>query len=460
MNEVSSEPSSSSTKIKVVYLTAGAGGMFCGSCMHDNALTRSLVRRGWDVQLIPAYTPIRTDESDASVDQVFFGGINVFLQQKIPLFRYLPASLDRFLDNPKLIRRVTAKAMDTDAKTLGKLAVSMLKGMDGNQRKEVRRICRWLTKTQPQLMVFTNVLIGGCIEEIKQKLGLPIVVTLQGDDVFLDSLQEPYRTQALARIKEIATYVDGFLVHSKFYRDHISDYLDIPVEKFHVTPLCLELDDFASMRQLDDRSAHESTISDNSQIRNLGYLARLAPEKGLHHLVDAFIELKKNNDNPNLRLRIAGWLSPQNRDYANSQFEKLDNAGLQNEYEYVGSIERDLKLEFLKSLDLFCVPTQFLEPKALYALESLAAGVAVLAPDHGAFPELAESTQGIRLFPANDVNALSQSIVSLLADDTTRIQLAQRGQANIFEHRNALSMAIDTGRVFHQIMESARDIDE
>jgi glycosyltransferase involved in cell wall biosynthesis len=440
------------SKPTIVYLTAGAGGMFCGSCMHDNALSRSLVREGWDIQLIPTYTPIRTDESNASVDQVFFGGINVFLQQKIPIFRYLPASLDRFLDNPKLIRRVTAKAMDTDAKTLGKLSVSMLKGMDGNQRKEVRRICEWLIKTQPRLMVFSNILIGGCIEEIKQRLGLPIVVTLQGDDVFLDSLQEPWRTRALDRITEIASHVDAFIVHSNFYRKYISEYLNIPIEKFHVTPLGLELDDFDEFRQLSDR------LAEQARVRVLGYLARLAPEKGLHHLVDAFLKLKQDGKNPDLRLRIAGWLSPQNRDYADEQFAKLDAAGLKPHYEYVGAIERDEKLSFLKSLDLFCVPTEFLEPKALYALESLAAGVPVVAPDHGAFPELAASTKGIRLFAARNVDSLADALDNLMSDPELRVRLGQIGQAHVFEHRNAHAMAKSTGDILAHLLEAQQSV--
>ena len=434
---------------KIVYLTAGAGGMFCGSCMHDNALSSSLQKTGWDVQLIPTYTPIRTDEQDASVDQVFFGGINVFLQQKIPFFRWLPNSLDRFLDNPKLIRRVTAKAMDTDAKTLGKLAVSMLKGVDGNQRKEVRRICEWLSKTQPRLMVFSNILIGGCIEEIKKQLGLPVVVTLQGDDVFLDSLKEPFRTQALARIAEIGKHVDAFIVHSEFYRDYISDYLKLDAQKFYVTPLGLELGDFQSFRQLPQQTGNGDLT--------VGYLARLAPEKGLHYLVDAFIALKQNTKFESLKLRIAGWLGPQYQQYADEQFEKLKNAGLESQFEYVGAIDRDQKLEFLRSLDLFSVPTEFLEPKALYALEALAAGVPVIAPDHGAFPELAASTGGVRLFAARDAGALSDAIAVMAGDAKMRIQVGQQGQASVFNDRNSRVMARTTGEVLVQIIENAHN---
>jgi len=254
------------------------------------------------------------NELNASVDQVFFGGINVFLQQKIPFFRWLPASMDRFLDNPKLIRRVTAKAIDTDAKTLGKLAVSMLKGVDGNQRKEVLRICQWLKSTQPRLMVFSNILIGGC-------------------NVFLDSLHEPFRAQALKRIAEIGKHVDAFVVHSEFYRDHMCEYLQLDADKFYVTPLGLELDDFQPFRNINQRASQEELT--------IGYLARLAPEKGLHHLVDAFIALKKDPRFESLRLRIAGWLGAQDKEYAETLFAKLNEAGLGSHYEYVGAIERE-----------------------------------------------------------------------------------------------------------------------
>ena len=433
--------------VKVVYLTAGAGGMFCGSCMHDNALSRALRKSGWDVRLIPTYTPIRTDEEDISVDQVFFGGINVFLQQKLPFFRWLPAKLDRVLDNPKLIRRVTSKAMDTDAQTLGKLAVSMLRGMDGNQRKEVHRICQWLKKNQPRLMIFSNILIGGCIEEIKKQVGVPVVVTLQGDDVFLDSLLEPYKSQAFAEIEKIGKHVDAFIVHSDFYRDYISEHLRLDKSKFHVTPLGLDLEDFRTLRDLPQRRQAETLA--------LGYLARLAPEKGLHYLVDAFVAGKRSGRLGSMKLRIAGWLSPQHQQYAEQQFAKLRDAGLASEFEYLGAIERDEKLKFLQSLDLFSVPTEYLEPKALYALEALAMGVPVIAPDHGVFPELEKSLGGIRLFANRSVADLEAAIETLAADQSLRVQLGQQGQENVFNDRDAVAMASSTGELLAEVIEEA-----
>jgi len=177
--------------------------------------------------LVSTYTPIRTDEQDVSVDHVLFGGLNVYLQQKVPLLRFLPAAMDRFLDNPTLIRRVTEKAMNTDPKTLGKLAVSMLKGTLGNQRKEVFQMVKWLELAKPDVLIFTNALIGGCIPELKRQLNVPVIVTLQGDDVFLDSLLPKFRQRCLDLIKTNSEHVDGFIVHSEFYRDYMADYFSI-----------------------------------------------------------------------------------------------------------------------------------------------------------------------------------------------------------------------------------------
>src|SRR3954462_10195801 len=130
--------------MKVAYITAGAAGMFCGSCMHDNTLVTALRARGHDALLIPTYTPIRTDEPDVSQSRVFFGGINVYLQQKLSLFRHTPWSLDRLLDAPRLLRWVSRFAMRTQAELLGELTISMLRGEHGYQRKELAKLVHWL----------------------------------------------------------------------------------------------------------------------------------------------------------------------------------------------------------------------------------------------------------------------------------------------------------------------------
>lgn len=436
-------------KKRIVYLTAGAGGMYCGSCMHDNTLVRALIQHGLDVQLVPTYTPIRTDENDISADQVFFGGINVYLQQKIPLFRYVPRVLDRFLDRPGLIRRVSSRATNLSPRELGKLTVSMLKGEHGFQRKEVKRLSDWLKHSaQPDLIALTNILIGGCIPTLKRVLQVPAVVCLQGDDVFLETLPEPYKAQALQEIQRVAEDVAGFITHSQYYADFMSHYLSIPREKFHVTPLGMDVTDYQDFAP--PRASGERELA-------VGYFARLAPEKGLHVLVDAFIELRRieksrGESARRTKLLIAGWLGENDREYAESQFAKLRQAGLADDFEHLGSVDREGKLKFFQSIDLLAVPTIYHEPKGLFALEAMAAGVPVLLPAHGAFPEMISETQGGLLTEPGSARDLAEKLDHLLTDHPQRHALGQTGQRAVHVRRNSAAMAEATWRIFQMFL--------
>ncbi|MFP6753616.1 MAG: glycosyltransferase family 4 protein [Pirellulaceae bacterium] len=421
---------------KIAYLTSGAASMYCGSCLHDNTLARAMSSQGVDIQLIPTYTPIRTDEEDQSVDQVFFGGINVYLQQKIFLFRYLPPLLDRFLNMPWLIRKVTSGVSTIDTDKLGALAVSMLKGHRGNQRKEVRRLCQWLSRhQQPEMVMMTNLLIGGCIPSIKEELDVPVVVTLQGDDIFLDELRSPYRQQAIDLMRGLVTHVDGFLVNSEFYAERMGELLEIPREKIHLVPLGIDTTDFQSLAGSSPAAGRPLTV---------GYLARLAPEKGLHLLVDAFLELHEMPGMDQVQLRMAGWLGEHRRDYVEQQFDKLRSAGLGGQFQYDGAVDRQGKLDFLDSIDLLSVPTVYEEPKGLFVLESLAAGVPVVQPRHGAFPELLSRTGGGLLVDPGDTSGLATAMAGLLSDPAGRKALGDAGQKKVHESFNAERMGAET----------------
>lgn len=422
---------------KIAYVTAGAAGMYCGSCMHDNTLASALTRLGVDVQLIPTYTPIRTDEEDVSIDQVFFGGINVFLEQQVPGYRFLPGVARSWLDRPSLIRWATKRASSMSPKSLGALTVSMLRGEQGYQAAEVAKICDWLSSTvHPELVNFSNVLIAGCVPHLKRELDVPIVVTLQGDDVFLESLPEPYKSQALAEIRKLVEHIAAFLTHSRYYANFMSEYLGIPIEKFRIVPLGIDTRGFPAASGLDcARLDGPPTI---------GYLARLSPEKGLHVLVDAFIELSRRESLRDVRLEIAGWLGDDHRAYAESAFAKLREAGLQDRFRYAGSIGREEKVAFLQQLDVLSVPTTYREPKGLFVLEALAAGVPVVVPDHGAFPELLAATGGGRLVPPNDPLALADELEKTLLDPPACRQLGHAGAKIVHERFNAEVMARTT----------------
>ncbi|HEY7784257.1 MAG TPA: glycosyltransferase family 4 protein, partial [Pyrinomonadaceae bacterium] len=235
---LSSELPLSEVVVKILYLTGGAGQMYCGSCLRDNALAAELINRGHDVTLLPVYTPTRTDEPNVSNEKVFFGGVSVYLEQYVPIFRMLPRWLDRLWDSQAMLRMASRRSISTSPKMLGEMTVSMLKGENGFQRKEVFKFIEWLRQeSPPDVVSLPYSLLIGLSKPIKELLGRPVCCTLQGEDLFLEGLHEPYKSESLDLIRANVKHVDAFIAVSQYYADFMPDYLGIPAEKIHVVPL-------------------------------------------------------------------------------------------------------------------------------------------------------------------------------------------------------------------------------
>ncbi len=419
----------------IALITAGGAGMFCGSCMHDNTLARALMAAGHQVSLIPTYTPIRVDERDVSRQQVFLGGINVYLDALVPLWRYLPRAAVRWLDAPGIIRLVARFAISADARKLGRLTVALLQGDQGPESREIDELVKFLGRElAPDVVCFSNALLAGILPRLRQDFSGRIYCLLQGDDIFLDQLVEPYRQESLKLIRGHARLFDGFLVHSAYYRDFMAGSLELPLAKMQIVPLGIDL---AGYDGLAKGSAGDPFT--------IGYFARICPEKGLHQLVEAFRIL--HHEHPRTRLLAAGYLGPRDQPY----FDKTsrDAADLGDAFRYVGSPPGHAeKVQFLKSLDVLSVPTVYREPKGLYVLEALANGVPVVQPRHGAFPELLEATGGGLLVNPGDPADLARGLSQLITDVSLRHKLAERGHAAVHSRFDPQTMVAATVRVF------------
>jgi len=167
--------------MKILSITAGAAGMYCGSCLRDNVLATELLRLGHDVLLVPIYTPTLTDEKNVSEHRVFFGGISVYLEQHVPLFRHTPKLFDRIWDSEAALKLVAKRSIAVDPKSLAQLTLSMLRGEDGYQRKELDNLIGWLrTEARPDVVILPNALLIALAGPIKRELGLSVFCTLQG----------------------------------------------------------------------------------------------------------------------------------------------------------------------------------------------------------------------------------------------------------------------------------------
>jgi glycosyltransferase involved in cell wall biosynthesis len=307
------------------------------------------------------------------------------------------------------------------------------------------------------VIVFSNVLTAGCVPEIKRRMHVPVVVTLQGDDSFLSGMPQPQQSEALKEIARLAKSIDGFIANSRFYAEAMAQYLGIERERIAIVPLGIDTHDFKAVNAECGVRSAECGMENISRPLTVGYLARLAPEKGLHVLCEAFIRLRTMPGMSDVRLKIAGWLGEKNRAYADEVFGRLRAAGLGNAFEYAGEVDRPGKLDFLASLDVLAVPTTYQEPKGLFVLEALAAGVPVVQPDHGAFPEVLQATQGGLLHRPEDAEHLAQRLHELLIDGNMRQRLADAGRRNVHADRNAREMAIQTVAVLRGVIaESSR----
>ena len=427
--------------MRVAYVTAGSAGMICGSCLRDNSLANALLEMGCEISLIPTYTPVEFEGENASVNRVFFGGINVYLQQRFRLFRQLPTFLDRPLDYPALLKWVASGRIETAAPMLGDLTVSMLRGVRGNQAKEVLRLVNFLRSLRPEIVNLTNVLIGGMIPEIKSDIGVPVVVTLQGEDLFLEQLSQKHRDRALELISEIIPHVDGFIAFNQYYRDHMSNLLGIPKDRIYCLPLGVDIGGFPSVLPSKQKGSS----------RRVGYLARICPEKGYGELVDAFIQLKQLPDMGDVVLDTAGWMDLSNPGFLKEQQAKIDRAELGEFFRYRGILNREQKISFLQKLTIFSVPSIYREPKGLYVLEALASGVPVVQPNHGAFPELLRLTRGGVLVRPGDMSSLVQEMAGLLRSPSQVELLGKRGHSNVHQHLTARKMAERTLELYRHI---------
>lgn len=428
--------------VKIAYLAAGAAGMYCGSCLHDNTLAAKLLELGEDVVLVPIYTPIRTDETDVSQKRVFFGGINVYLQQKWALFRHTPRWLDRWLDHPRLLGSLGGRASSVDPALLGDLTVSMLRGEAGNQHKELDKLVDWLLdEVQPDIVHLSNSMMLGLARRIAQRCGPPVVCSLSGEDIFLEKLRPPHYEQARQLLSERAADVSGFVALNNYYADYMADYLNVERSRVHVIPHGLNLEGHGQRHEIEPSAPHR-----------IGYLARVCHDKGLHLLVEACEQLAQDPRHSQLELHAAGYLGAGDRAYLRQLQQQAAQGSLAGKFHYHGELDRVGKIAFLQSLRAFSTPTVYRESKGLPALEALANGVPIVVPDHGSFSELVADTDGGLLCRPHDPIDLAAKIGELLRDAEKADRLGKAGQLAVRDRYHADAMARASLALYAQLI--------
>jgi len=433
--------------MRIVYLTAGTGNFYCGSCLRDHSLAKGLRAMGHDVVIMPLYLPLVTEDHDQGDTPIFLGGINSYLQQKFSFFRKTPRWLDRLLDSRPLLKLAAKFSGMTKPKDLGEITVATLLGVDGPQMKEFQRVLDWMKEhSKPDVVCLSNALLSGFAEPIKNQIGAKVVCSLQGEDTFIEKFPSTQRNATWDHLADQTAFVDGYVAVSEYHADIMSRQMRIPPDKLHVVPNGIDLTGFDQIKRIED---HPPTI---------GFLAALIPAKGLETLVDAFISLHQSQRIPQLRLHIAGSSVPGQDGFRHAMQKKLDHAGCHGSYRINTNISREEKLAFFTDLDVFSVPATYGESFGLYVLEALAAGVPVVQPDHAAFPEILAKTGGGRLCQPDNTKDLAEALANLLENREASRQLGAQGREAVFVNYTSHAMANRFEQVLNEVVKDSAGI--
>lgn len=397
--------------MRIVYITAGAAGTICGNCLQDNALAAALKSRGHDVVLLPAYTPLLTDEQDVSDGRVVFGGINLYLQGKYKFFRS-SGMLDGLLDSPRMLRWASSFAVDTDPANLGAMTQETFRGEDGAYRREMDKLVVVLRGIQPEVVHLTNSMLASMAGPIKRQLGVPVVCSLQGEADFLAGLREPYRSACYELLRGHGRQIDRFVAPCNDQIEAMRPILTDALGQVETIRPGISLD---GVRERQESSPERFVV---------GFLARVSEEKGLHLLADAVQILRNNHPNRKIELRVAGWRNERSAEY-------LKRVADSCELEDRGYLTREEKFEFLAGLDVLSVPTTYRASKGLYVLEALATRVPVVLPGIGAFPELVDATGGGLICDPDNSAALAASLEQLMLEPEHAVSLGEAGRSAV-----------------------------
>lgn len=435
--------------MRLLTFTAGAGEMYCGSCIRDNALARELRRRGHRLRLVPLYQNARSDEESVAERRVRFGGVPLYLQHAAPLLGKI-RWLDPLLESSAFVRLAGRLSSSTDPAKLGPLTLTTLLGERGPARRAVRALCDSLAGEEFDLVVLPNSLLLGLAAPLAAALDAPVGVTFSGEDLFLAQLPERDREAALGLMREAARSVTRFFGVTEYHARDLAERLEVSADRVSVVRLGVDPAGFP------EAGPEAPAPGGAGAPVRIGFFSRVAPEKGLDRLAKAVAVLAREEAAPPLRVAAAGWMSPARRGYLESVRRHLAEEAPGVEFEYRGELDRAEKIAFLAEADLIAIPAAFPEPKGIAAIEAMMAGTPVVVPREGAYPTLLDRTEGGVLARSTSPDEFAAALGQLALHPERRRAVGARAHGRAREEHSLARMADDAEAAYRSAAAAPR----
>jgi glycosyltransferase involved in cell wall biosynthesis len=426
--------------MKIAQIIPGSGGSFyCGNCMRDSKYLKAFKDLGHQVIKVPLYLPIFEDAHDLEEVPVFYGAVNLYLKQQFPLFRHLPSFVEHALDSKSVLNMAARKAGSTRAKGLEEMTISMLLGEDGGQKEELDKLIHWLANdARPDVVHLSNALLLGLARQIKQRLNIPVICSLQDEDVWVDAMSDQYRQKVWDLMSERGKDVDKFIAVSDFFAGEIHQRMAVPQSKMQTVHLGVDTSDYSP-----------KNITEKEPV--IGYLSRMCEENGLAVLVDAFILLKKDPTYSSVKLKITGGKTGDDLQFIKEQKKKITQANLTNEVNWVEEFEGVERQKFFDSVRVVSVPVLHGEAFGLYQLEAMASGIPMVQPALGAFPEVMQISGGGMIYSPNKPEELAKALASLILNDEKLQQLSTAAIQGVNQHFDIHAQARKMMEVYERV---------
>jgi glycosyltransferase involved in cell wall biosynthesis len=433
--------------MKIVYLITGSGGSFyCGNCYRDMLYVRAIRKvPGIEARAIPLYLPPdKTTLEESGFDKnVFFGAISMYLREKVKFLRNMPAVLDKFFDSSLFLRLAARQAGTTSTEGYEELTINMIEGDNAFRKTEVDRLVRYLLKDgKPDIIHLSNALILGIARQLKKRIDVKVVCSLLNEDDWIDDMAEPFRSRAWEMIAKEAKYVDVFVTPSLYYKNLFKGKTGLKCDNVMVVPLGFD-------PEKEDISRPERKSS------AIGYFSRINYHNGFDKLVDAFIELKKKELIPDLTLNVCGGYTGIDRQFILQQIRKLKEAGFGKSVKIYPEFQGNKKLEFFSDVDIISVPVRKYDGYGLYILEANSAGIPVVQPATGAFPEIIDKTGGGIIYSPDTVTDLASALHKLLADREMISRLGEKGKNRVRKELSLARMSEGLADVYNKTINDA-----
>jgi glycosyltransferase involved in cell wall biosynthesis len=433
--------------MKIVNIVPGFGGTFyCGNCLRDSVYVRSLKSAGHDAVTLPIYLPlsIYNDHNDREIP-MFYGAVNIYLKQNFKSLRHMPSWLEQLFNSKPILKYAAKKAGSTRAEGLEEMTISMLNGIEGYQGHELQQLVNYLKyQEKPDVVHLSNALLLGLVKHIKDELNIPVICSLQDEDVWIDAMHDDYRDKLWQLMSDKANEADALIAVSGFFAGIMKEKMNIPDHKLHVVHIGVETERYEMQKP-------------GLNPPKIGYLSRMNEGNGFGVVIDAFIELKGRSAFKDVKLKVSGGHTGDDKRFIKRQVQKLKARNYLDDVEFTDEYWGDGLAGFFKSLTVLSVPVLKGEAFGLYQLESLASGIPIVQPALGAFPEIIEATGGGVIYHPNTPGALADKWEEVFSNPGQLQQMSIQGRKAVEERFNSRVLTENMIRVFKNLGVTTRD---